>query len=230
MSYPGSKAQAGTWQRIIGQMPPHRIYVEAFAGSAQVFLRKRRAAINVLIERDPAVSADLDARIRGAAVLNGDALIELAAPELDLGDTITLTLGDDALVYCDPPYLLETRRNRRYYEHELSDEQHRQLLALLQGLKCKVMLSGYPSELYGTALQNWRCLSYQTRTRGRTLTECLWMNFEEPAALHDWRYTGRTYRERQSLSKLRRRWLARLQRMTARHRGFILDAIAQRQF
>lgn len=42
MSYPGSKGQAGTWQRIIGQMPPHSVYVEPFFGSGQVFWRKRR--------------------------------------------------------------------------------------------------------------------------------------------------------------------------------------------
>jgi hypothetical protein len=52
------------------------------------------------------------------------------------------------------------------------------------------------------------------------------MNFPEPEKLHDWRFTGRTCRERQSLFKLRRRWLARLQRMTPRHRGFILEAIS----
>lgn len=32
MSYPGSKAQAGVWQRIIGQMPEHSVYVEPFFG------------------------------------------------------------------------------------------------------------------------------------------------------------------------------------------------------
>ena len=30
MSYPGSKAQAGVFQRIIGQMPQHPVYVEPF--------------------------------------------------------------------------------------------------------------------------------------------------------------------------------------------------------
>ena len=41
MSYPGSKAQAGVFQRIIGQMPPHSTYVEPFFGSGQIFWRKR---------------------------------------------------------------------------------------------------------------------------------------------------------------------------------------------
>lgn len=123
MSYTGSKGQAGTFQRIIGQMPPHRIYVEAFAGSAFIYRHKRPAEINVLIERNPAVSAELGARIPGAVVITGDALTELAAPELKLLDGMTVKLGSDALAYCDPPYVLQTRQNRRYYgEHEWSDD------------------------------------------------------------------------------------------------------------
>jgi site-specific DNA-adenine methylase len=41
MGYLGSKAQAGVWQRIIGQMPAHSFYVEPFFGSGQIFWRKK---------------------------------------------------------------------------------------------------------------------------------------------------------------------------------------------
>ena len=216
MSYPGSKAQAGTWQRIIGQMPPHTFYVEAFAGSAQIFRRKRPAAASVLIDADAGVSASLAAEDRqGCRVIQGDALAVLP----------TLTLTTESLVYCDPPYVLSTRGNRRYYHHEMTDDQHAALLALLHRLPCKVMISGYPSPLYSSQLQGWRCLSYATRTRGRTVIECLWMNFPEPTELHDWRFAGRNFRERQALSKMRRRWLAKLARLPARKRGYLLDAI-----
>lgn len=227
MNYPGSKSQAGTWQRIIGQMPPHNVYVEAFAGSAQIFHRKRPARINVLIDASAGVSASLGARIHNAVILNTDALAWLSNPALV--DGMGLTLGDDALVYADPPYLLETRQGRLYYEHEPEvhdPDWHKTLLARLQALKCKVMLSGYASDLYHSTLVGWRCIAYQTRHHRKTATECLWMNFPEPDALHDWRYAGRTFRERQSLSKLRKRWLARLQAMPARKRGFLLNAIA----
>lgn len=224
MSYKGSKGQAGTWQRIIGQMPPHNVYVEPFAGSALIFRRKRPARINVLIDASRSVSASLGAGIPQAIVLHADALAWLAAPALV--DGMGLTLGPDALVYCDPPYLLETRQGRLYYEHELSDGQHAQLLALLQGLKCKVLLSGYPSALYNDTLKGWRCISYQARHHRKTATECLWANFPEPDELHDWRFAGRSYRERLSLNRLAARWQRRLDAMPARKRGFVLHAIA----
>jgi DNA adenine methylase len=213
--YIGGKGQDGVYQRIIGQMPPHSVYVEAFAGSAAVFHHKRPAAQNLLIDKSPAAIARLG-EPAGATVLCGDAVALLPA----------LALPAEAVVYCDPPYLLETRQNRLYYAEEMSDQEHRQLLEVLRGLKCRVLLSGYPSELYGAALRDWRCLSYRCRTRQKTVTECLWMNFPEPDALHDWRYAGRNFRERLALRRLATRWLARLQAMPPRKRGYVLHALA----
>ena len=221
MSYPGSKAQAGVFHRIIGQMPPHSVYVEPFFGSGQVFHRKRRAESSILID----LAADTTARLAaepGVQAIMGDALLVL--PKL------IPTLPSDAVIYCDPPYLLSTRQGRVYYEHELDDEQHALLLTMLQAAQCRVLISGYPSELYGAALQNWRCLAYRTRTRGRTVTECLWCNAPEPDELHDWRYAGSTFRQRLYLKRLAARWLAKLDGMTPRQRGYVLAAISQRQF
>jgi hypothetical protein len=218
MSYPGSKAQAGVFHRIIGQMPPHSVYVEPFFGSGQVFHRKRRAESSIIMDLDPSTIAGMNDPDAGIQAVVCDALEGL--PVLIPG------LEPDAVIYCDPPYLLSTRSNRVYYEHELTDEQHASLLTML----CRVLLSGYPSELYGAALQTWRCLSYRTRTRGRTVTECLWCNFEEPDELHDWRYAGSSFRQRLYLKRLAGRWLAKLRAMPPRKRGYVLAAIAERQF
>lgn len=217
MSYPGSKAQAGVFQRIIGQMPPHSTYVEPFFGSGQVFWRKRRAHQSILVDLAPEAIAGLSAAA-GVHAICGDAISVLP----------TLALSAEAVVYCDPPYLLSTRAGRRYYKHEMTERDHASLLALLQALPCRVLLSGYPSALYERTLAGWRCLSYRTRTRGRRVTECLWANFPEPAELHDWRYAGRSFRERLTLRRLAARWLARLDRMPARKRGYLLDAVHQR--
>jgi hypothetical protein len=221
MSYPGSKAQAGVFHRIIGQMPPHSVYVEPFVGSGQVFWRKRRAESSILIDRSPGVIARVSAEA-GVQALVADALQALPV--------LIPALPADAVIYCDPPYLLSTRAGRVYYDHEMTDQHHTLLLALLQEADCRVLVSGYPSELYGAALPTWRCLTYRTRTRGRTVTECLWCNFEEPDELHDWRYAGGNFRQRLYLKRLAARWLAKLDHMTPRKRGYVLDAISQRHF
>jgi len=223
MSYPGSKGQAGVFQRIIGQMPPHTVYVEPFFGSGQVFWRKRRAASTIVIDRVPGLLARAGAEAGVRAVV-GDAISLL--PEL------APALGPDAVVYCDPPYLLSTRQGRFYYDHELTDQDHARLLALLQVLPCKVLVSHYPCELYGAALQHWRCIRYQTMTRGGKRLECLWCNFPEPAELHDWRYAGQGFRQTLAFKRLAERWVkkvASLDAMPPRKRAYILHAIAQRQ-
>ncbi len=219
MGYPGSKAQAGVWQRIIGQMPPHSVYVEPFFGSGQVFWHKRRAASTIVMDLDPGCIAEAGAEA-GVSAICGDAISGL--------QVLGKVLPADSVIYCDPPYLLSTRNGRRYYKHEMTDDHHTSLLAMLQELRCQVLLSGYPSELYDKWLKGWRCLSYTVRTRGRSLTECLWCNFAEPTELHDWRYAGQTFRQRLHFNRVAARWLARLEGMPPRQRGFLLESIAQR--
>jgi DNA adenine methylase len=89
------------------------------------------------------------------------------------------------LHYVDPPYLPETRSqgNRRrgagyhVYEHELTLEQHVELLALLDSLRGMVVLSGYPSDLYEQALPHWRRVERVAHADGGSpRTEVLWIN------------------------------------------------------
>lgn len=100
--------------------------------------------------------------------------------------------ADDVLHYVDPPYLPETRvRHRagggRYYRHELTAEQHTELLDVLQGLRGMVVLSGYPSDLYTTHLVGWTMYTTRARiaaNRGTGIrTEALWLNPAASAAL-----------------------------------------------
>jgi len=95
----------------------------------------------------------------------------------------------ETLHYVDPPYLWSTRstaRNssKRNYLHELTDEEHVELLAFLRTLSGMVLLSGYPHPLYDEALPGWRRVEKQAMADGaRTRTECLWINPAAGAAL-----------------------------------------------
>jgi site-specific DNA-adenine methylase len=227
VSYPGAKGQAGVWQRIIGQMPPHSVYVEPFFGSGQVFWRKLRAENNLVIDADVRCLAKVN-REDGVKAIVGDALKIL--PDM------AAWLPTDTVCYIDPPYMLLTRQSRLYYEHEpeVADPHwHCKLLAIVQTFKFRVLLSSYPSDLYSSSLQGWRCCSYATMTRGGKRTECLWCNFPEPEELHDWRFAGLNFRQRFGLKRFVRRWLDRIEAMPARRRGYVLhelaDGIWQRQ-
>lgn len=89
----------------------------------------------------------------------------------------------ETLFYVDPPYLPETRArlNRRKgggcYAHELSRDQHVELLDFLKAVSGMVVLSGYPSPLYDNALAGWRRVEKAALAEGaRERTEVLWIN------------------------------------------------------
>jgi hypothetical protein len=108
----GGKNASGVPQWIINQIPPHRVYVEPFAGSAAVLRIKRPAAQSIALDRDPGAIAALRDVVPPATELRvADGLAFL---EKVIG-------GRHVFIYCDPPYMHSARRSRHRYQHELSD-------------------------------------------------------------------------------------------------------------
>ena len=222
MTYPGGKFGAGVYQRIINNMPPHKVYVEGFLGGGAVMLAKRPAIESIGIDADAAVIETWKRYLvttSNLTLVHGDAIEWLA----------NNTLSDDTLIYLDPPYLMSTRRQQRQiYRCELSDHDHERLLEVIKPLNCMIMLSGYWSEMYSDALQGWRTDTFTTRTRGGSLAEeWLWMNFPEPLELHDYRYLGEDFRERERIKRKVKRWKNRLVNMNALEKHAIMAAIAE---
>lgn len=99
-------------------------------------------------------------------------------------DVILQQDGPDTLFYLDPPYLHETRRSTDAYGPcEMTEDGHRELLGLVQSVKGKVMLSGYPSPLYDTLLSRWTRHTFELPNNAAggkkkaRMTEVLWCNF-----------------------------------------------------
>jgi DNA adenine methylase len=105
----------------------------------------------------------------------------------DFEDVIRAYDSPTTCFYLDPPYLPETRRKVRQYHHEMSEQDHRRMLACIQRVEGMVLLSGYRHPLY-EALAGWECLMLPTRCSAvvshdgvtpaerKKRTECLWMN------------------------------------------------------
>lgn len=101
------------------------------------------------------------------------------------------------LLYVDPPYIPETRRRAKVYRCDYDVEDHVRLLRILVSLPCKVLISGYENALYDEMLDGWNKHTFQAKTHVDVRVETLWFNYEAPSVLHDSRYMGTNFRQRQ---------------------------------
>lgn len=258
MAWPGGKDGAGVAQRLINQIPPHDVFVSAFLGDCAIMRRKAPAELSIGIDRFRE-NIDRWAREQPRADLRlyccdsiewlrnrfelhlvwppQSAAVDRAAPNsaasAEQGPAASLGVqGLRWFVYLDPPYLLDSRRSRKkLYDHELSENQHVELLGVATRLPCPVMISHYPHRLYETSLAGWRTFTFRSQTRGgRMATEQVWCNYPAVTELHDARFVGGNKRERERVKRRVRNWLGGLDRMQPAERQAVLDAIGTRRY
>jgi len=89
----------------------------------------------------------------------------------------------DTLFYCDPPYPHDTRGDRHAYAYEMTDDDHRELAAVLNQVQGKVAISGYHCDLFAHLYQDWNRIeapSKQCLSVKQPRTEVLWTNYDIP--------------------------------------------------
>ncbi|HHD7239261.1 TPA: DNA adenine methylase [Enterobacter cloacae] len=131
--------------------------------------RKYATAAHLWV-RYPENLAAVGQRLQGVIIENKDALAVMHAHD-----------AETTLHYIDPPYVPETRiQGNRYYTHEMTAEEHVQLLLAARAINGMVMISGYDTDLYNDMLNGWAKLTKEARIsaeRGtKVRTECLWIN------------------------------------------------------
>ncbi|MCW1985547.1 UNVERIFIED_ORG: DNA adenine methylase [Sphingomonas sp. R1F5B] len=124
----------------------------------------------------PALGAIID-RLRGVVIEHRPALQVMARHD-----------APDTLHYVDPPYLVSTRSraarrpdNGGVYRHEMTEQDHVELIQALDALEGMVVLSAYPAPIYDQLLApKWTCIERKAFADGALeRIECLWLN---PAA------------------------------------------------
>lgn len=94
----------------------------------------------------------LHARVSRAMIDNRDAL-----------EAIAYWDAPDALIYCDPPYVAETRREAVSYDCEVDGDHHHRLVAALLALQGAGALSCYDAPVYAPlAAAGWRRVEWST--------------------------------------------------------------------
>jgi DNA adenine methylase len=95
-------------------------------------------------------------------------------------DVIRLYDNKDTLFYCDPPYLHETRGDKKAYGFEMTTQQHWELAETLQQCKGLAAISGYRCDAMDTWYKGWK--RFDAREKAihsvkQMRQECLWMNY-----------------------------------------------------
>lgn len=220
MGYLGSKAASGAFQAIIALMPPHDTYVELFAGSGAVLLRKPPAVRSIAVDLDPRPLSAIRAARSDVECVNQDAGAFL--------DNFDYAGSGSTLIYADPPYLHATRSSRKRYRFEMSDQDHRVLLArLLVWTPASIMISGYPSRLYDELLSDWNSIEFQAMTRGGPRTEKVWFNFSRGASVQWATYAGSNFTDRQRIKRKAARWAENYRSLDGGERLAVLAALLE---
>jgi DNA adenine methylase len=193
-TYFGGKNGNGTYQQIINKIPPHNRYIELFLGSGAILKHKRPAKENYGVEIN---SGTIDKfKYNAAAVIYKADVFEWVKEHWDLIDKNTF-------VYLDPPYPLGSRKSDKLvYDYEMTDLQHIELLELIKSMPAMVAISTYKNDLYHQALKSWNCYTFQSMTRRGLATEYLYMNYEDPKYLHDYKFLGKDFTDRQRIKRL----------------------------
>ena len=212
-SYFGSKAASGLYQNIISLMPPHDTYIETHLGGGAIMKKKPPTINNIGIDLDCEALSNFHCNYP-VHLVNGCAHEFLS--QYDYSGT--------ELIYCDPPYLVETRTSRHRYRFEYTKQKHIGLLELLKSLPCRVILSGYPSPLYDGLLRDWNSIELQAMSRGGPRTEKLWYNYEIDR-VHWATYAGKDFTDRQRIKRKAQRWAKKYQALPNKERLAVLAAM-----
>jgi len=117
-------------------------------------------------------------RLRGVAILNRD-----------WKEVVEKYDSEETLFYLDPPYVLDTRTGSEgIYAHEMTNEEHEELVDICLRLKGKVILSGYRNQIYEKLEENgWIRLDKEIALRAKVVErgqekpkriESVWLNYK----------------------------------------------------
>ena len=215
MQYPGGKGK--TYQHIINLIPPHNTYIEAFLGSGAVLKNKLPASRNIAIEINKDVLNAFDSYSNDIELVNDDAIKYL----------IDFPFIGKEVVYCDPPYYPSTRYRKRVYRYDFNEKDHIELLNIINILPCRVLISGYDNDLYQEKLSAWSRYEFFAKTHKDRRKEIVWFNYPKPNALHDNRYLGSNFRDRQNFKRRKERLKKRISRLSPPEIDEILKWLTQ---
>lgn len=224
-NYPGGKNGSGVYQNIINLIPPHDIYIEGFLGSAAILKNKKLALFSICLDlNQKCLDAGRELNLSGCIFIKHDTISYLKT-FLSMA-TILKYYGMVPFIYLDPPYLKHTRRSKKnIYKYEFSTRDHIELLGVVGSTSWPVMISSYKNTLYDHYLKTWKRVDYPAVIRTGLVTESVYMNYDHPEVLHDYRYIGKDFREREKNKGIVFRNVSKINRLPAALKNALLQKL-----
>ena len=218
-SYNGGKAGNGTYQNIINHIPKCNVFIDAMVGNGGILFNLKLPGLTVINDIDSGVIEKYDIQhFENIIIENFDYRSIIAKYDCDRSYNI--------FFYFDPPYLKSSRKSQKdLYRYEWNESQHIEFLSLTNTVKSNCMISHYPCELYDNYLKGWKTFDFQSTTRNGTATERIYMNYEKPTILQDFRYLGKDYIDRQRIKRKVQRFIKKLETLPDDERTAILTAV-----
>lgn len=92
--------------------------------------------------------------------------------------------GENALIYCDPPYPHSSRADgaKNTYRFEMSDSEHENLAEVLKSSDARIAISSYRCDLTEELYQDWNRIDVRKKahTSKEFREESLWLNYPVP--------------------------------------------------
>ncbi|TDE15302.1 DNA adenine methylase [Dyadobacter psychrotolerans] len=224
-NYFGSKNGSGVRHQIINQIMPHDIYIEPCGGSGAIAQFKKPALVKTYINE---INVKVFQALRSGIDIPDCVISNKCA--IEFLSTFDFIPQYRYCIYLDPPYpLLSRRSDRHVYKHEMTDQQHEQLLKVVLALpkNVDVLISTYENELYTEFLKNWNLHSFSAQTRAGLATELLYMNYHnDEGHLHQYDYLGDDYIDRQRVKRKIQREVQKLVSLPAKERNAIIQALS----
>ena len=245
-SYNGSKSGNGVYQQIISIIPPHTTLIVPFLGHCGIVRNILPADILIAMDasekvieawktflvqdliykskdngltflKTPETKGNLPNKI---VLIKCNALEQL--PKLSFDPSLTV-------IYLDPPYPLDSIKSKRnLYEFVLTKKEHTKLMLLLKSMMANILISTYDNVLYKKGLSGWDKIKFSAGTRNGKNIETVYFNYSlSNGRLHDYRYLGSNFKDRERIRLKIKRWTERLNKLNPREKMAIIQALKQ---
>lgn len=228
-NYPGGKNGSGVYQNIINLIPPHDIYIEGFLGSGAILKNKKPALFSICLDlNDKCIDNGRKLGIAGGIFIKQDTISYLKF-FLSIS-SIFKYYGTSWFIYLDPPYPVDVRSyKKKIYKYEFSTRDHIELLEVIGSANFNVMISSYKNKMYDHYLKEWNRVDFPAVTRKGKVTESVYMNYDKPEELHDYRYIGKNFREREKNRGIIFRNISKFNRLPVTLKNSLLQKLLERE-